>query len=325
MEIEPEPVALARLTRRRSSSIFQPVAEKEDSGVRDRDRRRTPADDRDRPATARTGPEEPPLERVQVHRAGQGGAARSGAPATARSRFAVTDTGIGIPEDQQKACSRPSGRRTARSAANTAAPASACRSRRELVAAARRSDRAREARQGAGQHIHRRSSLETSAQRARGRGARAWPRHRGRMPRCAAAACSGARGPSSAGRAGSRTIANGSPARGACSWSSRTMRASPHPQGPVPRDGVRVPGRRTARPRRWRWPSEFTAERGRAGRRPARPFGALGARPAQARRPHPAYPGSRGVGRRQCANGAFARRRRLHAEARQARANWPTF
>ena len=71
---------------------------------------RAAAVDRHRRAAAAADPEEPALERVQVHRAGggdaaigyagDGGSAATRSPAEQRDRFAVRDTGIGIPDDK---------------------------------------------------------------------------------------------------------------------------------------------------------------------------------------------------------------------------------
>ena len=91
-----------------------------------------------RSAAAAADPQEPALQRVQVHRGAAGGAARrhrrrAGARASERQAlkraprvlaFAVSDTGIGIPPTSSSSSSRPSSRPTPRPAARTAAPAS---------------------------------------------------------------------------------------------------------------------------------------------------------------------------------------------------------
>ena len=128
MEIRPESCSLARVSRKTSAAFSR----------RRRARRTSSSGWSWRPTARRSSrliasgssrSQEPAVECIQVHREGRGGA-ESPAPATARSRCRGRDTGIGISEEHNRSGIRGlSARRMARSAANTAAPALAYRSR----------------------------------------------------------------------------------------------------------------------------------------------------------------------------------------------------
>ena len=96
---------------------------------------------RHRPAAPAPDPQEPALQRLQVHRARRGARARGGWPKAVGAprrrrwsrrrpcwRISVGDTGIGLGADEQRGSSRRSSRATAPPPASSAAPASDCRS-----------------------------------------------------------------------------------------------------------------------------------------------------------------------------------------------------
>ena len=112
MEVDMAPVALSDIYED-AERAFRQVAEQKEPRVHRRDRSRAAALDRLRRAAARPDPEEPALERVQVHPQGRGDAGDRHAPdgdgVLAATRcaaaehvisFSVTDTGVGIPDDK---------------------------------------------------------------------------------------------------------------------------------------------------------------------------------------------------------------------------------
>ena len=102
MEVQPEPVPCRDWWRSRAGHSSRSPAQK---GLRFRERRLAPGvpgDYRDRPPAAGAGAQEPPVERDEVHRARRSDAGRQPRGRRPQVAFAVTDTGIGIPEHQQQ-------------------------------------------------------------------------------------------------------------------------------------------------------------------------------------------------------------------------------
>ena len=213
MEIKPEPVSIARLNRD-LSNLFTPVAEKKNLEFRIEVGPECPSHIETDGQRLRTGFEESAFERIQVHRTGQGGVARLGAPPTARLRYASRTQASAFRRTNRRPFLSPFGRQTERSAASMAAPASGCRSVGNLSACSAERSRSEARRARAPRSPS--SFPKPIAQRECGRGRsllrlplpylRLRRRSLSRRPRTTASRT-----------ARSRTIVKGSLARGACS------------------------------------------------------------------------------------------------------------
>ena len=232
---------------------------------------------RDRCAAPGADPEEPALERAQVHRARRGRAARRSRAGADRVAFAVRDTGIGIADAPAGAHLRgvPPGRRQHAPQVRRHRPRPVDLAR-PGAAARRRPHRAEHA--GRGQHLH-----ADAAARLRGRRSEPAPRRlprRRRVHRVQASA--GLADPGAAGEQPPRR-------RSAPSRSTTTATSSPTGRGvilvieddvPLRRDparpgaraGLPVRRRRTRPTTAWRRPLQLPAERDPARHEPARPL-----------------------------------------------------
>ena len=140
MQVEPRDIGFASIKEFVERS-FKPVADDKSAGVRRRARGRAAVGGAHRSAAPAAGAEEPPRQRLQVHRAGLGrpahrrgragdgslharGARRAGAPSPSASSTAASAS----PRTSSGSSSRRSSRRTARRRASTAAPGWGCRS-----------------------------------------------------------------------------------------------------------------------------------------------------------------------------------------------------
>ena len=314
MEIKPEPLALARLTRD-LTNLFAPVAEKRNLEFRvevapecpayiDTDGQRLEQVLRNLLSNAFKFTEQGKVE-LSVGRASDGQIALS-----------VADTGIGISQEKQNAVFEPfrqADGTISRKYGGTGLGLSICRELVRLLGGTL-----------ALRSVEGQGSTFTVLVPEVFSAAKVQPR--AEAPRASPAPLTVE--PSAASRGAGRKPKAGSASRGrsrSAQWSKARAfghRGRPefrsHPSGSLPRDGVRMPCRRQ-RDRGARARYGIPSERGRVGRGAAGSFRPLGSRSAEARHSHPSYSGSCGFGHRQRANGSLARRYRLRVEAGQTR------